>query len=190
MSHAIGRERDNVNSLSASVVRLVAHLRDPAFRRGYLNRQFKSFLAAQIRSLRGNKTQAEFGRLIGKTQSVISRLENEHYGQVNINTLLDIALKLDVALIVRFVDYPTFLDLTRDSTRHAEAPSVYEQGGMDRFVEREVARENNGALKALFSLSSSHAFESEQNLKNKGESASSSIREHEKNAYEPERKVA
>jgi transcriptional regulator with XRE-family HTH domain len=85
----------------------------------------KAFLADQIRGLRGDMSQAEFGRLIGKPQSVVSRLEDEAYGKVTLQTLLDIAEKLDIALVVRFADHATFLDATRDFSDNAVAPRAF-----------------------------------------------------------------
>ena len=70
-----------------------------------LDTDLKTFLAGQIRSLRGDMSQGEFGRLIGKPQSVVSRLEDPTYGKVTLQTLLDIAAKLDIALIVSFTNY-------------------------------------------------------------------------------------
>jgi transcriptional regulator with XRE-family HTH domain len=150
MSSETGSEVTTANSPKTRLARLADLLRDRDFRRGYLTRQFKAFLAAQIRGLRGDRTQAEFGQLIGKTQSVVSRLENEHYGQVNIQTLLEIALKLDVALIVRFVDYPTFLNLTRDPVANASSPRSYDQAALDQVIRSEEASARNSALSDIF----------------------------------------
>src|ERR1700748_2430884 len=89
--------------------RLTAQFKKERFRKSYFARQLKVFLAAQIRALRGDRTQTEFGKLIGKPQSVVARLERESYGKVNLQTLIDIVQKLDIALIVRFVNFSTFL---------------------------------------------------------------------------------
>lgn len=81
-----------------------------AYRDEYLDTTVRSGIAYQIFALRSKAkmTQSVFSAQISKPQSVVSRLENAEYGKVTIQTLLDIAKGLDVALLVRFVDYPTF----------------------------------------------------------------------------------
>lgn len=87
----------------------------------------REFLADQIRALRGDLSQKAFGKLIGKPQRVVSRLENEDYGKVTLQTLIDIAEKLDIALVVRFTDFPTFLRSTTDVSETAFAPRAFRQ---------------------------------------------------------------
>jgi len=100
-------------------------LADPEFRAAYMAHHLRAFLADQIRGLRGDMTQKAFGELIGKPQSVVSRLENEDYGKVTLQTLIDIATKLDIAFLGRFVDFPTFLRATGDFSESAVAPQPY-----------------------------------------------------------------
>jgi hypothetical protein len=114
----------------------------------------KVFLAAQIRALRGDRTQTEFGELIGKPQSVVARLERESYGKVNLQTLIDIAQKLDIALIVRFVNFSTFLEWTKDYSQEALAPQPY--GGIAEatvaLASREVAQREHAAPRQFPSI--------------------------------------
>jgi hypothetical protein len=105
--------------------RLSEQFKNEKFRKSFFARQLKIFLAAQIRALRGDRTQVQFGVLIGKPQSVVARLERESYGKVNLQTLIDIATQLDIALIVRFVSFPTFLNWTNDYSTSALAPDSY-----------------------------------------------------------------
>jgi transcriptional regulator with XRE-family HTH domain len=105
--------------------RLAKSFQKKKFRQTYFARQLKVFLAAQIRALRGERTQGEFGELIGKPQSVVSRLERESYGKVNLQTLIDIATRLDIALVIRFVRFDTFLEWTKDYSSEALAPASY-----------------------------------------------------------------
>jgi transcriptional regulator with XRE-family HTH domain len=98
-------------------------------------RHLKAYLADQIRGLRGALSQTEFGKLLGKPQSVISRLENENYGKVTVQTLLDIALKLDRGLIIRFVNFSTFLKATDDESISALVPGAYDQRAIDSIIE-------------------------------------------------------
>lgn len=91
----------------------------------------RAYLADQIRALRGNRSQREFGRLIGKPQSVVSRLENEDYGKLTLQTLLDIAENLDIALVVRFADFPTFLRTVAETSPDVMAPAAYSDGSAE-----------------------------------------------------------
>jgi transcriptional regulator with XRE-family HTH domain len=119
-----GRAQSRSGSLT---IDLASQLKNKRFRDSYLAQHLKVFLAAQIRALRGDMSQAEFGKLIDMPQSVVSRLENQSYGKVNVQTLLKIAIKLDVALIIRFVGFKTFLDWTKDHSLKALAPDSYEK---------------------------------------------------------------
>jgi transcriptional regulator with XRE-family HTH domain len=84
-------------------------LKDPRYRHAYVSARVRQQLAFRIRQLRGDRTQAEFGRLIKKTQSVVSRLEDPSHGRITIKTLLEIAKALDMAVIANIVDMDTFL---------------------------------------------------------------------------------
>jgi hypothetical protein len=119
-----GTARESGKRLSRTE-RLSEQFKKEKFRKSYFARQLKVFLAAQIRALRGDRTQTEFGELIGKPQSVVARLERESYGKENLQTLIDIATKLDIALIVRFVNFSTFLEWTKDYSQEALAPQSY-----------------------------------------------------------------
>src|SRR5579863_4553363 len=106
--------------------KLARRLSDPHGRHAYLVRQVRAFLATQIRALRGDLSQQEFGKKLGKPQSVVSRLENQETN-VNIQTLLDIANKLDVGLLVRFIDYPTLLEGANSPSDAAIPTASYSQ---------------------------------------------------------------
>ncbi len=123
------QEADNVVSHRFS--RLAKKLGEKAYRDNYVSSHLRIFLTNQIRALRGEMSQAEFGKFIQKPQSVVSRLEDPHYGKLTLQTLLDIANKLDVALLVRFTDYPTFLNFTDDFSDDAINPSPYDQTSVD-----------------------------------------------------------
>lgn len=123
---------------SDRIERLVPELKHPEFRAEYFARQLKMFLAAQIRALRGGLTQAEFGRRIGKPQSVVSRLERQSYGKVNLQTLIDIATKLDIEVVIRFVTLPTFLKWTNDYSPEALAPEPFNERQLDDLLRKEA----------------------------------------------------
>jgi hypothetical protein len=114
--------------------RLAKKLSKKPYRHAYLGSRIRQFLAHQMRTFRGQRSQAEFGRLIDQSQSVISeRLESPAYGKWNLQTLLDIAAKLDVALIVQFVDWPTFIKFTHEITDDTVRPSVFDERQLNEF---------------------------------------------------------
>jgi transcriptional regulator with XRE-family HTH domain len=99
------------------------------YRDGYLQTQIRGGIAYQIQALREKfgLTQIEFAKATGKTQSVISRLEDTEYGKLSVQTLLDIACAMNVALVVKFVSYPDFLTQTEDmSVRGLQPDTIYE----------------------------------------------------------------
>ena len=114
--------------------RLVPKLADKAYRNSYVAHQTRQFLARQVRALRGDKSQNEFGVLLDKPQSVVSRLEDPNYGKWTLQTLFDVAASLDRAVIVRIVDYPTFLRFTSYMTDAAARPEAYEQDAVDSLA--------------------------------------------------------
>jgi hypothetical protein len=75
--------------------------------------------------------QTDFGRLIGKPQSVVSRLEGTEYGGVNVNTLLQIAYALNIALEVKFCDFGTIVrsDVSPDGLK---VENIYETINMEK----------------------------------------------------------
>ena len=99
--------------------------RNKDYRHSYVSSHTKTFLANQLRAFRGKMSQGEFGRKIGKPQPVVNRNENASYGKFSLQNLLEIAEKLDVAVHVRFVDFPTFIELTEDLSEAALKPKPY-----------------------------------------------------------------
>lgn len=86
------------------------------YRDGYMQTQVRAGIVFQIQALRDKfgYSQTRFAEVTGKKQSVISRLENTGYGRVTVQTLLDIASSLNVALLVKFVSYPEFISRNQD----------------------------------------------------------------------------
>ncbi len=99
---------------SRKLKRLASKLQDKAYRDGYVGARARRFLAHQMRALRGDLSQAEFGRLIDKPQSVVSRWEDPTYGKMTLASLLDVAARLDRALVVQFMDWPSFVAISED----------------------------------------------------------------------------
>ena len=91
------------------------------YRDGYMQTQVRGGIAYQMQALRRKLrlTQSQMVEKLDKPQSVISRLEDTEYGRVSVQTLLDVASALDVALLVQFVDYPDFLTRTEDMSEGA-----------------------------------------------------------------------
>ena len=114
--------------------RLAPKLASKSYRDSYVSMQLRIWLADQVRALRGDMTQAEFGKLIGKPQTVVSRLEDPDYGRLTIETLLEVASKLDIALLVRFVDHATFLMATNDFSESAIRPEAYNQASINALA--------------------------------------------------------
>ncbi|WP_164757897.1 MULTISPECIES: helix-turn-helix transcriptional regulator [unclassified Mesorhizobium] len=99
---------------------------DKDYRDGYVQTRVRAGVAYQIKALRRKfgLSQSEMAQRTEKKQSVISRLENTEYGKVTVQTLLDIASGLDVALLVQFVSYPDFLKRTADMSDKALQPDT------------------------------------------------------------------
>lgn len=107
-------------------VKLFEKLRRKGYRHAYLREHVKRGIAYQIRALRDQRgwKQGEFSKRLGKPQSVVSRLEDPSYGQMTVQTLLEVADVYDVALQVRFIPYSSFLRATRDlTTTSMQVPS-------------------------------------------------------------------
>jgi transcriptional regulator with XRE-family HTH domain len=98
--------------------RLVEKLSNREYRDAFVAEGVKSWVARQIRALREQRklSQSELGELCSKPQNAISRLEDPDYGQMSLQTLLELASAFDVALSVKFVDYPAFLRETKDTS--------------------------------------------------------------------------
>jgi hypothetical protein len=119
---------------------------DREFREGYLAHHLRTFLADQIRALRGDRSQREFGELIDKPQSVVSRLEDEDYGKLSLQTLIDIATKLDIGLLVRFVDFPTFLRETNSFSEQASLPAPYNREAVNQMLLEEKRKRDHSQV--------------------------------------------
>lgn len=168
MSEQIGGFLANVSSLTTRIGKLAKKFANEKFRNGYVAESVTGFLAMQIRALRGDDSQTEFGRKIGKPQSVVSRLENQ--GTVaNLQTLIDIAQKLKIGIIIRFVDFPTFLKWTDDVSQQAIAPAAYSQEAVDRLATQEEQRVRENAFASFFRMPEPLAGNAEKKLGDTGD---------------------
>jgi transcriptional regulator with XRE-family HTH domain len=109
----VASDRKKLTTLSKSKV----------YRDTYLSSHVRAGIAYQIQALREKLglSQAAFARKISMKQSVVSRLENPDYGKVTVQTLLQVAAALDIALHVRFCDYQEFLAVISDVSPEALA---------------------------------------------------------------------
>ena len=109
--------------------RLRKKLANKEYRDAYVGEHVRLWIAHQIKALRGDPkrdwNQGELARRMGKPQSVVSRLEDPSYGKMTVNTLLEVAAAFDVALEVKFVDYPRFLRSTTNLTNDAMAVASF-----------------------------------------------------------------
>jgi transcriptional regulator with XRE-family HTH domain len=110
---ALARDRKKMMRLSSN----------KAYRDSYLDTHVRSGIAYQIQALREKLglSQYAFAKKIGMTQSVVSRLENPEYGKVTVQTLIQVAMALEVALLIRFCSYPAFLAAIADLSPDALA---------------------------------------------------------------------
>lgn len=94
----------------------IRRLASKEYRDAYLASRVRGTIAIQIRALRRKLgySQTKFAKLIGTTQSAVSDLENPEGEHVSVQTLLNIAAALNVALVVKFAGFPDFLKLMSD----------------------------------------------------------------------------
>ena len=99
------------------------------YRTSYMSGRVRTSIALQIRQLRetSSMSQADLADRIGTRQSAISRLENTEYGRASVQTLLDIANALDVALIVRFGSYDEFVSQHGNMAPNALSAETFSQ---------------------------------------------------------------
>ncbi len=78
--------------------------------------RIRTYIALQVRELResNNLSQSDLAEKTGTHQSAISRLENTDYGRMSVQTLIDLATAMDVALVVKFASYEDFLSQHSD----------------------------------------------------------------------------
>jgi len=127
---------DEGRGLAASrrLLSLAEKFRDKQYRDSYVASHTRGILAQQMRNFRGALSQAEYAEKIGKQKTVVGRLENPGYAGWSLRTMLEIARKENIAVLVRFVDFPTFLGFTNDFSKKALHPDAYDPAEVDIFV--------------------------------------------------------
>jgi hypothetical protein len=113
---------------------LAENFHDKRYRDNYVAAHTRHILARQMRNFRGDLSQGEFGELIGKRQTVVSRLENPNYGAWQLRTMFEVARNRNVAVFARFVDFPTFLKYTNDLSDSAMHPKHYDERQVEAWA--------------------------------------------------------
>jgi hypothetical protein len=121
-------------AVSRRLKSLAGKMQDKNYRDGYVAAHTRQVLAKQMREFRGDMPQTEFADLIGKRQTQVSRLENSNYVGWTLTTMFEVAKKRDVAVLVRFVDFPTFLRFTEDMSEQALRPHAYDKADVDALI--------------------------------------------------------
>jgi transcriptional regulator with XRE-family HTH domain len=136
---------DVVRSGSPWSSELVHELSDTEFRQEYMMDRVRSYIAFQIRTLREQRcwNQADLAKAAGKTQSVISRLEDPDYGKLSLQSCLEIAVAFDIPLLVQFVEWDDWL--TRMSNL---SPSALRKRSFDADRLLEIHRRSRAAASA------------------------------------------
>jgi DNA repair exonuclease SbcCD nuclease subunit len=125
-------------AVSHRIRSLIEKMRDKRYRDGYVAAHTRQILAKQMREFRGDLSQTEFAEEMGKRQTVISRLENPSYVGWTLSTMFEIARKQNVAVFVRFVDFPTFLRLSEDMSENALHPRAYDEAHVEEDLNKET----------------------------------------------------
>ncbi len=114
--------------------RLLDRLLGKKYRDAYVRENVRTGIAYQIRAMREQRdsmSQKLLGKLMGKPQSVVSRLEDPDYGKLTLQTLFQVAAALDVALLVQFVTHSEFLRRTENVSPNALRVSAFDPRELD-----------------------------------------------------------
>lgn len=103
-------------------------LTNDEYRYEYLHSLIQIGLASQFRALRGALGQQEFADQLGVPQSVVSgRWENSNYDGHKVSSLINVANKLKIGLLVRFVSWPEVLQRSEDMSDAAHRVDTLDQ---------------------------------------------------------------
>ncbi len=133
------------NIISHKLKHLIPQLENDEFRESYINVQTRILLANQIRALRGDKSQEEYSHIINKPQSVVSRLENPDAAK-SIQSLEEIANAHKVALLVKFVDFSTYILETSVYGDDELAPPPYNKDDVSNALRMEMTKQTQTSI--------------------------------------------
>jgi len=117
--------------------------------------QVRTRLALLIRALREQRrwSQTEFGRQLGKPQSVVSRLEDPDYGKLSLQTLFEVAAAFGLPL---YIDMPSWEEWFRLTSNMSNVS--LERHGFDPDQLASIRRDQLSQQTGLFSSHVSWAF--------------------------------
>ena len=109
--------------------RLLAKLKNKAYRGAYTAEHVKTTTPLQIRTVREQRewTQGKLATEAKTTQTAISRTEDPNYGNLTLNNLLKIAAALDVGLLVKLVPFSRLVKEFEDLSPTAMAAASFEE---------------------------------------------------------------
>jgi transcriptional regulator with XRE-family HTH domain len=111
--------------------RLLNELKDPIYRRAFVEGHARDTIAFQLRMLRKAEgwEQGDVAERLGNRtlQPMISRYENPDYGRYSVRTLLALAEVFDVALVVRFEPFSELVEWDWASSATTLCPPRFEK---------------------------------------------------------------
>ena len=120
-----------MNTTNKKREQLLESLRDPEFRKQFIDEHINVGIAFQIRGIRKRQklNQVKLAGLLGdkKKQPLISQWENPNYGNYSLATLKDLAKAFDVGLLVRFVPFNKMIEWATDLTNDVIAPPNFSE---------------------------------------------------------------
>ena len=133
--------------------KLFEKLKKKTYRDAYVAENARTGIAYQIRAMREQRSmqQGSLASKLGKPQSVVSRLENPDYGKYTLSSLLEIASAFDVALVVRFVNYPEFIRQTRNVSPSDLEVDSFDVGAFFMTMSGDVGAETGPGNSTLIS---------------------------------------
>jgi transcriptional regulator with XRE-family HTH domain len=107
--------------------RLLAKLKNKAYRDAYTAEHVKTTTPLQIRTVREQHewTQGKLAAEAKTTQTAISRTEDPNYGNLTLNNLLKIAAALDVGLLVKLVPFSRLVQEYEDLSPESLSTSSF-----------------------------------------------------------------
>ena len=105
-------------AFAAQMAPIVSKLRRRQYRRAYIEANIAHGIAHQIRAIREQRgmTQSALAKRLKTSQTIVSRLEDPSYGRLTLSSLLRVSHAFAVALLVKFVSFPKFLNETADKS--------------------------------------------------------------------------
>jgi primosomal protein N'' len=108
----------------------IKQLADKDFRDEFVADQVRARIALMVRALREQAdrkwSQATLGKKAGKPQNVISRIEDPNYGQLSLQTLLEITAAFDLPLLIDIPEWDDWLRRIKVISKEALARTSFD----------------------------------------------------------------